>query len=69
MTDHGRTANILVIANRTCECPRSTDIAARARRARTWLVVAPRSNSRVRHWVSDSEVRGPVGLTSVWRRR
>lgn len=56
MTDHGERANILVIANRTCECPAlHEDIAARAAPGADVLVVAPALNSRVRHWVSDSD--------------
>lgn len=56
MTDDGERANILVIANRTCECPAlHEDIAARAAPGADVLVVAPALNSRVRHWVSDSD--------------
>jgi hypothetical protein len=55
MTDGGR-RNILVIANRTCECPALHDeIALRAEPGADVLVVAPALNSRVRHWVSDSD--------------
>jgi len=47
---------ILVIANRTCECPAlHEDIARRAAPGVEVLVVAPALNSRVAHWVSDTD--------------
>ncbi len=56
MTDEDDRGNILVIANRTCECPAlHEDIASRAAPGAEVLVVAPALNSRVRHWVSDSD--------------
>lgn len=56
MTEEGDRGNILVIANRTCECPAlHEDIASRAAPGAEVLVVAPALNSRVRHWVSDSD--------------
>ena len=55
MTDESG-GNILVVANRTCECPAlHEDIAGRAGSRAEVLVVAPALNSRVRHWVSDSD--------------
>lgn len=49
-------SSILVVANRTCECPAlHEEIARRAAPAADVLVVAPALNSRLRHWVSDSD--------------
>lgn len=48
--------SILVVANRTCECPAlHEEIAHRAAPGADVLVVAPALNSRLRHWVSDSD--------------
>lgn len=56
MTDEHNLQTILVIANRTCECPAlHEDIARRAAPGADVLVVAPALNSRVRHWVSDTD--------------
>lgn len=48
---------VLVIANRTCPCPGlADDVAEQATGARLEvLVVAPALNSRLRHFVSDSD--------------
>ena len=46
----------MVIANRTCECPAlHEEIARRAAPGADVLVIAPALNSRVRHWVSDTD--------------
>jgi GABA permease len=56
MSEEGDRRAILVIANRTCECPAlHEDIAERAAAGADVLVVAPALNSRVRHWVSDTD--------------
>lgn len=56
MTNEGTRQHILVIANRTCECPAlHEDIAGRAAPGADVLVVAPALNSRLRHWVSDTD--------------
>ncbi|WP_354700316.1 hypothetical protein DSM112329_00584 [Paraconexibacter sp. AEG42_29] len=48
---------LILVANRTCPCPGLLeDIADRATRScGEVLVVAPALNSRVRHWVSDTD--------------
>jgi GABA permease len=48
---------ILVIANRTCPCPTLVDeVAGRAVTSSSdVLVVAPALNSRLRHWISDTD--------------
>ena len=53
----GLPTKILVIANRTCPCPVLVEeVAKRATGAATdVLVVAPALNSRLRHWVSDTD--------------
>jgi hypothetical protein len=53
MTDR----RILVVANRTCPCPALADaVAARAGDPPVEvLVVAPALNTRLRHWVSDTD--------------
>lgn len=56
MAGEGDRRAILVIANRTCECPAlHEDIARRAAPGADVLVVAPALNSRLRHWVSDTD--------------
>jgi multidrug efflux pump subunit AcrA (membrane-fusion protein) len=52
-----RQRRILVIANRTCPCPTLADeLAVRASDTRIdVLVVAPALNSRLRHWLSDTD--------------
>jgi hypothetical protein len=52
-----RQRRILVIANRTCPCPTLADeVASRASETRIdVLVVAPALNSRLRHWLSDTD--------------
>ena len=55
--DEAQQRNVLVIANRTCPCPNLADaVAARGRpESIDALVVAPALNSRLRHWVSDTD--------------
>jgi len=57
MADDETTAGgLLVLANRTCECPALHDeIVRRAESAQGVLVVAPALNSRLRHCVSDTD--------------
>lgn len=48
--------DILLIANRTCPCPDVLDeVRERAGGDGLVLVVAPALNSRVKHWVSDTD--------------
>ncbi len=48
---------LIVVANRTCPCPGLIEEVARRSLARSGevLVVAPALNSRLRHWVSDTD--------------
>ena len=48
---------LIVVANRTCPCPGLIEEVARRTLARSGhvLVVAPALNSRLRHWVSDTD--------------
>jgi hypothetical protein len=49
---------LIVVANRTCPCPGLLDEIAARTRARGHgevLVVAPALNSRLRHWLSDTD--------------
>ena len=56
MADDETNGGLLVVANRTCECPALHDeIVRRAEPARAVLVIAPALNSRLRHWVSDTD--------------
>ena len=53
----GSRRRVLVIANETCPCPALADEVASRACATTLdvLVVAPALNSRLRHWVSDTD--------------
>jgi len=56
MNAEGQRRAMMVVANRTCECPALHDyVARRAAPGAEVLVVAPALNSRLRHWVSDSD--------------
>jgi GABA permease len=48
---------LIVVANRTCPCPGLIEEVAQRTLARSGevLVVAPALNSRLRHWVSDTD--------------
>ncbi len=48
---------LIVVANRTCPCPGLIEDVARRTLARSGhvLVVAPALNSRLRHWMSDTD--------------
>lgn len=48
---------LIVVANRTCPCPGLIDTVAQRTLARGGevLVVAPALNSRLRHWMSDTD--------------
>ncbi len=62
MADDETTAGgLLVLANRTCECPALHDeIVRRAESAQGVLVVAPALNSRLRHWASSARASASV---------
>ena len=48
-------AFVLLVANRTCPCPEMLEEVARQAAGGEVLVVAPALNSRLRHYVSDSD--------------
>lgn len=55
MTD--QTHRLIVVANRTCPCPGLIDeVAARTlKHGGEVLVIAPALNSRLKHWLSDTD--------------
>ena len=56
MTANIRPERLLIVADRTCPCPALIDLAhATVRADGEVLVLAPALNSRVRHWVSDTD--------------
>lgn len=58
MRSHGRSddPHVLLVANRTCPCPDVLDdVRRRSGAGGRVRIVAPALNSRLRHWVSDSD--------------
>lgn len=56
MSELPRNSKVLVVANRTCPCRDVLDdIRRRAGASGSVLLVAPALNSRLRHWVSDTD--------------
>ncbi len=56
MTEESQTRSLLVVANRTCPCRDVLDdIRRRAGHDGEVLLVAPALNTRLRHWVSDTD--------------
>ena len=49
------TSSVLLVANRTCPCPDVLETVGTRAGAGEVLVVAPALNSRLRHWVSDTD--------------
>ena len=56
MTESHQPRRLLVVANRTCPCRDVLDdIRSRAGDGGEVLIVAPALNTRLRHWVSDTD--------------
>jgi hypothetical protein len=56
MAGHHGNIRLLVVANRTCPCRDILDeIRTRAGESGDVMIVAPALNTRIRHWVSDTD--------------